>query len=105
MDEQRINTWAAKWVGQASVIRAYGEAQELAYQDLGRAEAQAEMLMSILYSFNEAELGDSSRQNIRRVILARTAQVLDAIAEQEPSLPPQASARNPASRPPKEKKS
>lgn len=87
--EQRVNTWAAKWVGRASVIRAYGEAQELKYQDLGRAEAQAEMLMSILHSLDEADLGDSPAQNLRKVILIRTAQILEAIAEQDPSLIPQ----------------
>jgi hypothetical protein len=108
VDQQRLDTWAAKWVGRASVIRAYGEAQELAYQDLGRAEAQAEMLMSILHSLDEVELGDKPGENLRKVILVRTAQILEAIAEQEPSLIPQEYmllGRPPASRPPKEKKS
>jgi hypothetical protein len=108
VDEQRVDTWAAKWVGRASVIRAYGEAQELAYQDLGRAEAQAEMLMSILHSLDEVELGDHPGQNLRKVILVRTAQILEAIAEQEPSVIRQGtllSPRTPPSPQSKEKKS
>src|SRR5574338_49611 len=39
--DQRLETWSAKWVGNANVVRARGEAQRSAYQELGRAEAHA----------------------------------------------------------------
>jgi hypothetical protein len=37
IDTQRTNLWAADWVGDANVSRAYGDAKRLAYQELGRA--------------------------------------------------------------------
>jgi hypothetical protein len=43
--EQRVEAWQAKWIGDAAVERAYGDAQRLAYQEMGRAEAQADMLL------------------------------------------------------------
>jgi hypothetical protein len=88
VDEQRFNAWLAKWTGNANVVRAYGDAQRLAYQELGRAEAQVEMLTSITYALNDAGLDEDLteqqrdqkvKQNIRNIILARTAQVLEAM--------------------------
>ena len=40
--EQRLSTWQARWVGNANVIRAYGESHRLAFQEMGRAEAQTD---------------------------------------------------------------
>jgi hypothetical protein len=78
--DQRLETWQAKWAGNANIIRAYGEAQRIAYQELGRAEAQAEMLMSIIHALDGIDLSKEKKdQNIRNVILIRTAQVLEAL--------------------------
>jgi hypothetical protein len=94
VDEERMSIWQAKWMGGANVVRAYGEAQRQAYQEMGRAEAQAEMLMSVINAFNDIGLEGDSRQHLRNVILVRTAQILEAMTEQnqasepEPSAPP-----------------
>lgn len=79
VDKERLKTWQAKWIGSASVIRAYGEAQRLAYQELGRAEAQAEMLMSIVAALRDVEFSSEKRDNLRNIVLARTAQILEAM--------------------------
>ncbi len=79
VDDQRTSVWAADWVGDANIIRAYGEAKRLAYQELGRAEAQAELIMSITEALNEAIQGPESTTNMRKLLLVRTAQVLDAM--------------------------
>lgn len=79
--DPRSEKWGATWVGSAAVERAYGDAQRLAYQELGRAEAQAEMLMSILSTLNDIPLAEDPNQNLRKVILMRTAQILEALTE------------------------
>jgi hypothetical protein len=85
--EQRVNTWQARWRGNANVVRAYGESQRLAYEEMGRAEAQAEMLMSIVHGLEDVAARGEPRQNIRALYLARIAQLLDAMGRQQ-ALPP-----------------
>lgn len=62
-------------------LRAHiGEAQRIAYQDIGRAEAQAEVLMSIIHALDDIDLAaEDKNRNIRKIILLRTAQVLEAM--------------------------
>lgn len=80
--QQHLDTWSAKWIGSANVIRAEGDAQRIAYQELGRAEAQASMLMSIIHAFDDIDLSPENKdQNIRNVILMRTAQVLESLID------------------------
>lgn len=79
--KQRVETWKAGWMGSASVKRAYGEARRVAYQEIGRAEAQAEILMSIIHALDDIDLSkEQADRNIRNLILMRTAQVLEAMA-------------------------
>ena len=84
VEQQRLNTWQAKWMGDARLARSYGEAQRLAYQEIGRAEAQAEMLISIMHALSDVNLSGGTRQSLRDVILVRTAQLLDAMGESMP---------------------
>jgi hypothetical protein len=79
VDQERINLWAADWVGDAEVKKAYGEARRIAYQELGRAEGQAEMLVAIAQSVDGIDLTGNRAKNIRHVLLARTAQILEAM--------------------------
>ncbi len=79
VDQERINLWAADWVGDASVKRAYSEAKRIAYQELGRAEGQAEMLVAIAQAVDGIDLTGNRAKNIRHVLLARTAQILEAM--------------------------
>ncbi len=81
--EQRVNTWQARWLGNANVVRASGEAQRTASQELGRAEAQAEMLKNIVHSLESVGApGEAKQQNMRALYLARIAQLLDAMSTQ-----------------------
>ncbi len=81
VDKERINLWAADWVGNAEVKKAYSEARRLAYQELGRAEGQAEMLVSIAQAVEGIDLTGNRAKNIRHVLLARTAQILEAMRD------------------------
>jgi hypothetical protein len=81
VSDQRIDTWKAGWIGNADVTRAYGEAQRNAYQEIGHAEAQAEILMSIVHAFDDIDLAkDEKDRSIRNIVLVRTAQVLEALS-------------------------
>ncbi len=78
-DAQRLDTWSAKWKGNATVVEAYGKAQRLAYQELARGEAQAELLLSILHALEDVNLQPEHPANLRQIILARTAGVLETL--------------------------
>ena len=82
ISDQRIETWQAKWTGEVNVIRASGEARRLAYQDVGRAEEQANLLIAIVEAFKEENLTQTTTENMRNIFLIRTAQILDALSDQ-----------------------
>jgi hypothetical protein len=82
VDQGRTKLWAAHWVGDAKTIRSYGEAKHLAYQELARAEAQAEMIMSITDALRNASFGPDKAESLRHIFLARTAQILDALRDE-----------------------
>lgn len=84
--EQRVNTWQARLQGDANKERAIGEAQRLAYQEMGRAEAQAGILMSIIDSLESVNKSGDAHENVRQLYLARIAQFLDTMGE-PPKLP------------------
>ena len=85
VEQQRLNTWQARWMGDARLTRSYGEAQRLAYQEIGRAEAQAEMLISIVHALSDVNLHSGTRASLRNVVLIRTAQLLEAMGERLPN--------------------
>jgi hypothetical protein len=82
IEDQRIETWGAEWVGDAKVIQAYGSSQRQVFQELGRAEAQAELLMSIIHSLESLNLEeDQKNQAVTNMFLIRTAQVLESMSK------------------------
>jgi hypothetical protein len=82
VDEQRTETWAADWLGNAQVVKAYGEAKRLVYQELGRAEAQAELIMAIANALENADMnGNNAVESVRTVLLTHTSQLLETLAE------------------------
>jgi hypothetical protein len=87
IDDQRTNLWASQWIGDTTVTQAYTEAIHQAYHDLGRAQAQAEMILSIAEGLRSTGVDPQSRENVRKLLLARTAQVLDAISSTLPDQP------------------
>ena len=79
VDSVRVELWAAELIGNAKVARAFGEARLLAYQELGRAEAQAELIISITQAMEGIPMTGDSVQSLRNILMARTAQLLDAL--------------------------
>ena len=81
--DPRPKKWGKKWEGVSRTERALGEGEKLYYQEIGRAEAQSEILRSILNSLKQASIAKNPRRNLQKIILLRTAQVLDAMTEKE----------------------
>ena len=79
VDSVRVDMWAAEWMGNAKVARAFGEARLQAYQELGRAEAQAELVVSITQAMEGIPISGDSVQVLKNILMARTAQLLDAL--------------------------
>lgn len=82
VDQQRVQTWQSRWMGDTQVTRAYGEAQRQAYEELARAEGQAELVMSIMSALDNLDLEKDTRKNLQRLLLRRTAQVIDDVRDQ-----------------------
>jgi hypothetical protein len=79
VDDSRIGFWAADWVGNAEAKMAYATGTRMAYQEQARAEAQAELIMSIAHGLEGISFGKNSTDNIRKIFLARTAEVLNSL--------------------------
>ena len=93
VSRQLIETWGTKWEGGAAFKLAYGDAVRLKNLEISRAEYQAQMLVEILRTFDGMEMGENQRGNIRNIILARVAQLIEGMADQRrlppsPELPP-----------------
>ncbi len=80
VDTQRADAWGAEWAGKAGIERAYGEAKRQAYQEMGRAEAQAELIMSISEVMKDVSEEDRPEMT-RQLFLTRVAQLLDSMTE------------------------
>ena len=84
VDKTRLDLWAADWIGNADVARAYGDAKRQAYQEMGRAEAQAEIIIGITQALEQVEFSEDPTQTLRKMLLLRTAQVLEAMTDKKP---------------------
>ncbi len=62
-------------------MHAYGEAKQSAYREKGRVEAQAELLRNITESLRGFEQRGDPAENVRRILLLHTAQILEAMRE------------------------
>lgn len=81
VDGQRLDYWASRWVGEIKRTHAIGDAKQAAYQERGRVDAQAEFLRSITESLRGFEQTDDPAENLRRLLLVRTAQILEGMGD------------------------
>lgn len=83
VDQTRTRRWATNLIGDARTIRSFGEAKRLAYQELARAEAQAEMIISITDALRNVSFGSNQAETLRHIFLARTAQILESLQDRK----------------------
>ena len=82
VEDQRINTWSADWIGNAKMAHAYGEAQRQVFEELGRAEAQAEIIMSVVNALGDLGIpADRKSEANLTILLMRTGQVLETLSK------------------------
>lgn len=76
---QFLSNWGVELDNNIKRNQAYGNAQKKAFEELGRAEAEAELLMSILRSLDGIKFSSDKTQSLQNLILMRTAQVIRAL--------------------------
>jgi hypothetical protein len=64
-----------------TIERVHGEAQRIYLQEVGRAQAQAMILENIVDGLRVAGLAHNPKENLRKIVLLRTAQFLEAYTE------------------------
>ncbi len=81
IDEDRTDLWAADWAGSANARRVFADAAQSALHDLGRAEAQAQMIMGITRSLQGLDLNVLPRDQLATMLLMRTGQLLEGFGQ------------------------
>lgn len=81
VDEQFAQTWGAWWRGRADFELAFADAKRLSALERGRAEAQAEMLQTIIETLNTAAIGADDPARVRELVILRMAQLLDGLSD------------------------
>jgi len=85
VEEQFVSNWSVDILGNVALNNAHGDAQKQAYEELGRAEAEAELLTSIIHALDGVNLGKNKAQTFHNLILMRTAQVIRALNTPAPN--------------------
>ncbi len=81
VDQDRLTLWAADWAGNAHARRDFADAARSAFRELGRAEAQAQMIMGITRALHDANLAALPREQVSAMLLMRTAQILEGFRQ------------------------
>jgi hypothetical protein len=79
VENQFLSNWSVDIENRIQLNQAHGDAQKQAYEELGRAEAEAELLMSIINSLEGIKLASDKPHTLQNLILMRTAQVIRAL--------------------------
>lgn len=80
VNDQRVETWRAVWQASDRRSRAFAEARRTAYEEQGRAEARAEILMGIIEGLSAGDLCDKQREGrIPELLLVQVSNLLDSI--------------------------
>ena len=86
VDSQRIDNWQSFWQRQDRLALAQGQAVQLAYEELGRAEGQAEMLRTIAQALDAVSPGEAPSEAERsRLVIVRINQMLETMSARERS--------------------
>jgi hypothetical protein len=80
IDAQRLDNWQSFWLSHDRVTEAHGDALQIAYDELGRAEGQAEMLTAISHTLESLGSGETLDERVADLVLLRIGRVLEAMA-------------------------
>lgn len=79
VDAERQKAWSARLEGKNAVVRAQGEAELISNEERGRSESQVAILTGIIQALRDAGLPDKIDENLRNIVLARTAQIIETL--------------------------
>jgi hypothetical protein len=79
--QSRLEYWATPWIGNAEYQRALADGTTQALRELGRAEAEAELVLSITDALKNTSFGTRSADSVRKILISRTAQILEAMRD------------------------
>jgi hypothetical protein len=82
--QQLVSTWGEQWIGSASITRAKGAAERLIMGEKARADLQAQFLKHVSSVLSDIDMSPDSTENLRAIILARTAQIIESLPDQTP---------------------
>ena len=86
VNDQRVETWRAAWRGETRLRQAYSEARQQAYEEQGRAEARAEILMGLMEGLDARNLSAEERKaRIPDILLTQVGNLLEAVKKTEGS--------------------
>ncbi len=81
VENEHISTWGADWIGDANLIRSYGEAQRQSANELARSQAQAELLMAITSAMQDAGVSNEMQsESASRLFLLKAGQILESMS-------------------------
>jgi hypothetical protein len=91
VDSQRLDNWQSFWLSQDKLALAQGEALQLAYEELGRAEGQAEMLKTIAKALDAASPGaPPGEAETSQLVILRISQLLETMTTHDETPEPKA---------------
>jgi hypothetical protein len=80
--EPIINSWRASWMSKIAATKALGEAQRTSLQEIGKAEAQAEILKTVVEVITDQNLTkDTSSEESLALVISRLEQLFDSISK------------------------
>jgi len=79
VEDQFYSNWSVKVNSEIKINKAHGTAQTMALDEMGRAEAEAELLMTIINAMDGINLKKDKIETLQNLILLRTAQVIKAL--------------------------
>jgi hypothetical protein len=81
VEEQRIRTWSAGWIGAGDQLRAEGSSLREAYIEMGQAQVQAELVMALVNALHDAGLsGELRGEAMQKLVLVKTAQLVESMS-------------------------
>lgn len=74
---QSAGSWSSQWVKDLAVLQGYDRSQRAQYQEIGRREAQAEMIISLVHALQQKFEEASDRGELREQMVKQVRQVIE----------------------------
>ena len=83
VNKERVNLWAADWIGKTEARRAYSLGKRQAIEGIGRSQARADLINGISHALEGIDMTGDTTENLRRLFLSRTAILLETMGNSQ----------------------